>query len=117
MSTIYTVFLLLSCIISLVFILALLMQGTSASRSWVWTYSVQVINEAHKSEYRVEKLNFTGQFVSVDTLKKSLPVFKPDAASADVCSFGYVSPGHGLKGKHVWVSSLKIWTRCMLCTR
>ena len=83
------------------------MQDTSASRSRVWTYSVQVINEARKSEYRVEKLNFTGQFVSVDTLKESLSVFKPDAASADVCSFGYVSPGHGLKGKHVWVTSVE----------
>jgi len=50
----------------------LLMQDTSASRNQVWTYSVQVINEARKSEYRVEKLNFTGQFVSVDTLKEFL---------------------------------------------
>jgi len=45
--------------------------------------------------------------VSVDMLKESLSVFKPDAASADVCSFGYESPGHGLKGKPIWVTSLE----------
>ena len=43
--------------------------------------------------------------MSVDILKQSLSVFKPDAGSANVCSFGYILPGHGLKGKHVWVTA------------
>ena len=59
------------------------------------SYTVKLINQVKKSEYTVEKLVTTTQFSSLDGLKQQLRQLNPHVKD----SFGYITPGHGLKGK------------------
>ena len=58
------------------------------------TYTVKLINQAKKSEYTVKKL-ITTLFGSVEGLKQKLCQLNPHVRE----SFGYITPGRGLKGK------------------
>ena len=58
------------------------------------TYTVKLINQAKKSEYTVLKL-VTTRFSSVEGLKQKLRQLNPHVRE----NFGYITPGHGLKGK------------------
>ena len=64
-----------------------------------YTYSVKVTNRARKSEYTVEKLKSSSKFMSVQDLKDSLNTSLQFTPS----EFGFIEPGHGLKGKHRWI--------------
>ena len=59
------------------------------------TYMVQLINQAKKSEYTLKKLSTTACFSSLDILKQEIQQLHPDARD----TYGYINPGHGLKGK------------------
>ena len=64
-----------------------------------YIYSVKVANRERKSDYTVEKLNFMSKFSSVEELRdelKSTLQFLPS-------EFGFVEPGHGLRGKQRWI--------------
>ena len=81
----------------------LIMQCTSSNSTKVivtqfqppMIYTVKLINQAKKSEYSVEKLAATTCFSSLDGLKQQLHQLNPHIRD----KFGYITPGHGLKGK------------------
>ena len=63
-------------------------------------YSVKIINRSRKSEYRVKKLATTNQFKTIDELQSHM-LQSLDLSTDD---FGYIEPGHGLKGRQRWLS-------------
>ena len=63
------------------------------------TYSVKVMNQGRKSEYTIEKLNFIHRFTTMAEMKRSLSSY----LKFEVDNFGYIEPGHGLKGRQQWV--------------
>ena len=58
-------------------------------------YSVKVINTHKKSDFAVEKIEAAGKFTSVTELKEKLS----EVLEYSVQVIGYISPGHGVKGK------------------
>ena len=56
----------------------------------------KVINQAKKSDYKIQKLATTTHFSSPDVIKQHILDIAPKLAGD---SFGYIEPGHGLKGK------------------
>ena len=64
-----------------------------------YSYSVKVANRARKSEYTVEKLMFSSKFSSIEELRS---VLKSDLQFLP-SEFGFVEPGHGLRGKQRWI--------------
>ena len=58
------------------------------------------MNRAKKSEYVIKRLQYTGRFGSTDDLRAELQSI--DVATKDI---GYIEPGHGAKGKQVWLGS------------
>ena len=65
------------------------------------SYSVKLINEAKKSDYRVHKLSTSARFTTRNDIKQQLHAI--DRKAKD--TFGYIDPGHGLKGKQNVITS------------
>lgn len=71
-------------------------------------YSIKMVNPSRMSDFRNVDLGTGILYQSINSLKKfimanlpSIPGFvKPDI---DEVEMGYVEPGHGLKGKKVWL--------------
>ena len=71
----------------------------SPTKPRIYKYSVKLINANRRSQYVVRKLNSTEQFSSILSLKEQLTNQFQEA----IIDFGYIEPGHGLKGKQVWL--------------
>ena len=63
------------------------------------TYSVKIMNQGKKSEYTIRKFTLNYQFTKVSEMKQSLSI----ALKFDIDTFGYIEPGHGLKGRQQWL--------------
>ena len=61
-----------------------------------YTYTVQVINRAKKSEYKMKKLPLKKRFVSLAELKQKV---EDEVGLFEKDEIGYMEPGHGKKGK------------------
>lgn len=61
----------------------------------VINYSVKVFNPARKSDYVIRRIRGIPKFTTVDDLKAKLC----EELKIDIEEMGYISPGHGLKGK------------------
>ena len=62
-------------------------------------YSVKVMNQGRKREYTIQKFTVDSQFKTLTNMKQSLLGMLKFA----VDNFGYIEPGHGLKGKQQWI--------------
>ena len=58
-------------------------------------FSVKVVNPVRKSEYVSRKVRCIPKYTAVDELKEKLG----EELNLDIEEMGYISPGHGLKGK------------------
>ena len=63
------------------------------------TYSVKVINVSRKSQYYVRKVRECVKFSSVSSLQEHLAKELEEV----VLDIGYIEPGHGIKGKQMWL--------------
>ena len=71
------------------------------------SYSAKIINPARKSDYILRKFRVTTRFTSVEEIKQALSECFPDYfVDRDVSDIqvGYVSLGHGARGKQQWLS-------------
>ena len=57
------------------------------------------MNPEHKREYSMHKVK-AFKFRSVDEIRDRLTELLP----CDFRKFGYIEPGHGLKGRSQWIS-------------
>lgn len=64
-------------------------------KGWSYCYSVKVINARKKSDFTLEKFRLPGKFTTVTELKEKLSEF----LKYPVETAGYITPGHGVKGK------------------
>ena len=64
-----------------------------------YAYSVKIINRGRKSDYTVSKLHSSAKFSSVEELKESFHTALDFVPS----EFGFIVPGHGLKGRQRWI--------------
>ncbi len=62
------------------------------------TYSVKVMNQGRKSEYTMQKMSLN-QFTTLEEMKQSLTRM----LKFPVENFGYIEPGHGLRGRQQWM--------------
>ena len=63
--------------------------------------SVKLVNPSKKSEYRVEKWHVNKRFDSISEFEEKLKErFKQLKGSL---TFGYIEPGHGVKGCQHWI--------------
>ena len=62
-------------------------------------YSVKVMNQGRKREYTMRKLMLDNNFSTVADMKESLT----SALKFSFDNFGYIEPGHGLKGRQQWI--------------
>ena len=61
----------------------------------VINYNVKLVNPVRKSEYVIRKVRGIPKCTTIDELKAKLC----DELKIDIAELGYISPGHGLKGK------------------
>ena len=57
------------------------------------------MNQARKSDYTMQALDCCDRFSTIDNLKKCLS----NAVGTQIGGFGFVEPGHGLKGRQHWL--------------
>ena len=65
-------------------------------QQYSYTYKVKIVNLSKKSVYSMTHLEVTHQFESLHDLKQEVHKAIPAASNH---SYGYMEPGHGLKGK------------------
>ena len=58
-------------------------------------YNVKVVNPVRKSEYVIRKVRGIPKYTTVDELRAKIS----EELKMDIAEMGYLSPGHGLKGK------------------
>ena len=58
-----------------------------------------MVNRAKKSEYSIKRVKYTEKFNFVDVRTKLQSL---DVATKD---FGYIEPGHGVKGRQMWLGT------------
>ena len=63
------------------------------------TYSVKVMPQGRKNEYAIKKLFLNNLFKTVAEMKESLS----STLLFQVDNFGYIEPGHSLKGRQQWI--------------
>lgn len=74
----------------------------------IYSYSIKVMNPSKMSDFRTADLGRAKAYKSEDSLRKfisnKLPPLpsmdKPDMCNVEV---GYVEPGHGMKGRKIWL--------------
>ena len=69
------------------------------------SYSVKVINRARKSDWTVCKLRVLHEFRSLEELKQQVCSSLKDAVENPITSIGYIERGHGMRGKHRWLTT------------
>ena len=65
----------------------------------MYDYSVKVCNPKKKSQFEVLLLKTKAKFESVDDLKKQILADHKEKVCDPIDQFGYIEPGHGLRGK------------------
>ncbi len=60
-----------------------------------YCYQVKVINPKRKGNYNVKPLKTSKRFATIDNVRKELS----QLVESEVDEIGYISPGHGMKGK------------------
>ena len=78
-------------------------QPSASSNSEGFSYSVKIINPAKKADYSIRKFRVNTLFKTVITLKKALCESFLTSSASDV-EVGYITKGHGARGKHLWIS-------------
>lgn len=71
-----------------------------------FSYMAKIINPAKKADYSLRKFRVNARFTTVESLKKALSDYFPTfltSSAADI-QVGYISPGHGARGKQQWIS-------------
>lgn len=68
-------------------------------------YSVKITNPSKKSEYEVLRMESNVVYASVADLKYQLLREFGGKVGDPVHTVGYIEPGHGVRGKQVWLSS------------
>ena len=72
----------------------------------VFNYLLILVNPEKMSDFKTITVGKSGTFSSVDKLKKfKLPKSPgiPKASEISSAEFGYLEPGHGAKGRKVWI--------------
>lgn len=64
-------------------------------------FSVKLVNPSKKSDYRVEKWHVSKEFASVNDFESELK--SKFTMLKGKLTFGYIEPGHGLKGRQHWI--------------
>lgn len=62
-------------------------------------FSVKVMKQGKKSEYIIHKFSISHNFTTMQEMNKFLCNF----LKHDIGNFGYIEPGHGLKGRQQWI--------------
>ena len=66
--------------------------------------SLKIISSKKKSEYAIQNLRLNAWFSSLKSLKEQV-LSKCDGKASVDSGFGYIEPGHGVKGKQRWLMS------------
>ena len=76
------------------------MSAASSSATQVQNpaLSLKIISSKKKSEYVIQNLHLSTRFSSVTSLKEEI-MSKCDGKASVDGGFGYIEPGHGVKGK------------------
>ena len=68
-------------------------------------YSVKLVNRSKKSEYRIHNIRQGVKLTDMENLQGFIRTrFEEFTEFDDIC-VGYIEPGHGWKGKQVWLNS------------
>ena len=80
--------------------------AASAPTNKGFSYSVRIINLAKKADYSNRKFRVSTLFQTANSLKKALCEYFPTflTSSASDVELGYITPGHGARGKQLWIS-------------
>ena len=80
--------------------------AASAPTNKGFSYSVKIINPAKKADYSIRKFRVSTLFKTVNSLKEALCEYFPTflTSSASDVELGYITPGHGARGKQLWIS-------------
>ena len=67
---------------------------------------MKIINPAKKADYSIRKFRVNTLFKTVISLKKALCEYFPTflTSSASDVEVGYITKGHGARGKQLWIS-------------
>ena len=71
------------------------------SPSKKYTYSVKIIDPSRKSDYSIQKLSYSTRFSTAEDVRATLN----SITGNEVERFGYIEPGHGVKGRQQWITS------------
>ena len=66
-----------------------------SSQGQQYQYTIKVIDPGRKSEYDVKEVVQNKKFTTVDQIKETIS----KTLDFEVGDIGYISPGHGMKGK------------------
>ena len=69
-------------------------------------YSVKIINPAKKSDFEVLNMRSKAVYTTVDELKHQILSEFSGKVGDPIQQVGYIEPGHGLRGKQRWLSSI-----------
>ena len=70
-----------------------------------YSYSVKLLNRSKKSEYRIHNIRQGVKFTDMENLQGFIRTrFEEFTEFDDIC-VGYIEPGHGWKGKQMWINS------------
>ena len=76
---------------------------TSHGPSGSFSYAIKLIPKK-KADFSIQKLRgIAGMYKSIEDLKEDILSACNGEISID--SFGYIEPGHGIRGKQQWLSS------------
>ena len=82
-----------------------------------YSYSVKLINRSKKSEYIIHNIRQGVKFTDMENLQGFIRTrFEEFTEFDDIC-VGYIEPGHGWKGKQMWLNSDEDITVCMLSVK
>lgn len=71
-----------------------------------FSYSIKLINPRKKKDYRVYNIRDCAAFETMRSLEEFIKSkFSEFSDSANMMSIGYIEPGHGWKGKQLWLNN------------
>ena len=77
-----------------------IIEVDSSPEASQFSYSVKIINPSKKTAYSMRKLRLSCRFETPQELKDQLcDAFSDQIGDTDELEFGYISPGHGARGK------------------
>lgn len=72
----------------------------------MFCYLAKVINPAKKTDFSLRRFRVSTRFRTVQSLRKALYEYFPAylTGRSDDTQMGYISPGHGVRGRQQWIS-------------